>query len=313
MSKRSALVLILVLALSSLIMVESASAQSIPKPSIPEFTLKYVDSSYDVPPTYGIDPYTGKTVLTQAGYHIQNNSVELIIKNQPYQSYRNENGSLVWLYYVVAVKGHFEKWTYENWASQTIYSKTYDSYPNGYIPSSDSEYTVVTYGLGGDNGTDTAYEYRSPTYNTPFYYGYYDYTLGNISVGGQVDFRVQAIIGYSTRINETFSGPPIGLDPGESYHYYIFTGQTSDSSNSQTVTISDTSNSSSPNPTSPPESTVTPTVTPTTSPTAVSTMPDENTLTLTVPFSAFIAVGAVLAVIIASLALLLYRRRRDTA
>jgi len=32
-------------------MVESAFAQLIPTPSIPEFTLKYIDYSYDVPPT----------------------------------------------------------------------------------------------------------------------------------------------------------------------------------------------------------------------------------------------------------------------
>jgi hypothetical protein len=213
---------------------------SIPKPSVPEFTLKYVDDSYDVPPTYGVDPYTGKTVLTQAGYHIQNASVELIIKNQPYHSYRNENGSLVWLFYYIAVKGHFENWTTINWTSYWMNQKSSESHPDGFTPSSDSEYTVITYGLVGDNGTDTAYKYRSSTaYNSPFYYGYYDYTLGNVSVGDQVDFRVQAIIGYSTRINETLSVPPIGLEPGDVPHYYIFTGQSSDWSNTQTVTIGD--------------------------------------------------------------------------
>ncbi len=41
-------------------MVESAFAQLIPTPSIPEFTLKYIDYSYDVPPTYKIDEYTGE-------------------------------------------------------------------------------------------------------------------------------------------------------------------------------------------------------------------------------------------------------------
>lgn len=36
---------------------------SISKPSVPEFTVKYVDNSYDVPPTYGIDQYTGEKSL----------------------------------------------------------------------------------------------------------------------------------------------------------------------------------------------------------------------------------------------------------
>ena len=121
---------------------------------------------------------------------------------------------------------------------------------------------MITFGLEGDNGTETAYKYRSPTYNFPPYYGYYNYDLGNITFGGQVDFRVQAIIGYSTRINTTFSGPPIGLEPGESYHYYIFTGQSSNWSNIQTITIPEgtVSTSASPNSTT---STQNPTSTPT--------------------------------------------------
>ncbi len=61
MNKSSALLLILLSILLSVIMVLPVSYSSIPKPSIPEFTLKFLDNSYDVPPTYGIDPYTGKT------------------------------------------------------------------------------------------------------------------------------------------------------------------------------------------------------------------------------------------------------------
>jgi hypothetical protein len=104
--------------------------------------------------------------------------------------------------------------------------KIYDSYPTGYcVPSDESENTVVAYGLAG-NGGDTAYKYN--------------HRLDNASIGGEVDFSVQAIIGYSTRFDESFSGPPIGLEPGESYHYYIFTGQCSELSNTQTVRIGET-------------------------------------------------------------------------
>jgi hypothetical protein len=142
-SKLSLLMLLFILVAPNLLIAESVSAQSIPKPTVPEFTLKYVDHSYDVPPTYETDPYTGKTVLTQAGYHVQNNSVELIIKNQPYHSYTNENGSRIWLYYLVAVKGHFDNWKYDDWVSKEIYQKTYDSYPLAYKPSSESSDTIL--------------------------------------------------------------------------------------------------------------------------------------------------------------------------
>jgi hypothetical protein len=56
MSKRATLLFIAILAVPSLLMVESAFGQSITKPSIPEFTAEYVDYSYDIAPTYTIDP-----------------------------------------------------------------------------------------------------------------------------------------------------------------------------------------------------------------------------------------------------------------
>ena len=132
--KGFSLLLVVILAVSSLMMVESASAQSIPKPSVPEFTLKYVDNSYDVPPmtTSSTDPYTGKvTFTTIPGYHVENKSVEITIKNQPFTSYLNENGSRVWLFYYVAVKGHFENWSYHLDANYWLKQKLSESYPPG--------------------------------------------------------------------------------------------------------------------------------------------------------------------------------------
>jgi hypothetical protein len=114
MSRTTIIALILILATSNIMWIESASAQAISKPSIPEFSLKYVDHSYDVPTTYGIDPYTGKTIITQEGYRVQNNSVEVIIKNQAFTSYRNENGSVIWLYYRIVSKGHLKVGTLKN-------------------------------------------------------------------------------------------------------------------------------------------------------------------------------------------------------
>lgn len=61
MSKGSAVILLAVLIIS-IIITSGFVCASTAKPSAPEFTLKYVDNSYDVPPiaTSTIDPYTGK-------------------------------------------------------------------------------------------------------------------------------------------------------------------------------------------------------------------------------------------------------------
>jgi hypothetical protein len=188
----------------------STEVSGIPKLSVPEFTLKYVDNSYNVPPTYGIDPYTGENVITQAGYHVENKSIEVIIKNQPFTSYRNENNSIVGLFYYILAKGHFQDW----------YSGTPN--PESYVYRSDGEYTVVTYGLGGNNGSETYYR-----------------LLGDVSAGGQVDFKVQALIGYNTRISSGLYASQFG----EGYYYVFTVVETSDWSDMQTLTISESQTS----------------------------------------------------------------------
>jgi hypothetical protein len=45
----------------------STDVSDIPKPSVPEFTLKYADNSYEAPPTYGIDQYTGGECHSKRG------------------------------------------------------------------------------------------------------------------------------------------------------------------------------------------------------------------------------------------------------
>lgn len=71
----------------------SADVSGIPKPSVPEFTLKYLDYSYDVPPTYGIDQYTGENVTVKYGYHVDNRSIEFTFKNQPFAPYTDSSGT----------------------------------------------------------------------------------------------------------------------------------------------------------------------------------------------------------------------------
>jgi hypothetical protein len=57
-----ALVLVVaVLFVSLVVCVDFVAA--VPKPSVPEFTVKYADYSYDVPAATSMDPFTGKTVI----------------------------------------------------------------------------------------------------------------------------------------------------------------------------------------------------------------------------------------------------------
>jgi hypothetical protein len=212
----------------------STGDSGILKPSVPEFTLRYIDLSYDVPPTYGIDQFTGKNVTKQEGYHVDNQSIAFRIKNQPFTSYNDSSGNNISLYYNFKFKGHFgNEWSYypfsESGQGTRRYSAMFyvliDQSPK--LPASNSEYTDIVLGL-------------------PFLFG-----VQNPPVGSQVDFQVQALIGHIDYAGDGF---------------YSYTGQRSDWSNTQTITIgtnaspstSDTSPSTSPSPTSPDSSSSSP-------------------------------------------------------
>jgi hypothetical protein len=158
MSKLATLLRITVLALSSLAMVGCVFAQSIPKPSVPEFTVQFVDF-YDVPPTYEVDPNTGETVITQEGFRVDSNHIVVTIKNQPFTPYTDADGNFVRLYYDVYFKYNNKHW---------LYLKEFFS--------SDSEYTVKGFICGNQAG---APELRTLRY------------------GDKLDFKVQAYIGYT--------------------------------------------------------------------------------------------------------------------
>ena len=146
------MLLVVILVVSSLIMLESAYAQSIPKPSVPEFTVQYIKTSYSV-----IDPYTG------VSQQVDNSTIEVKIKNQPF-TYTN-NGISYHLYYNVRTKPHFEG----NWIERypiidranspyNTTTKTFSSskyLTSEFLPSlpaqPNSDYTDVFYDLNGNN------------------------------------------------------------------------------------------------------------------------------------------------------------------
>ncbi len=229
LSKSLILLLIISFTISALsLSIKPTTAQTIPKPSVPEFTVKYVDYSYDVPPTYGIDQYTGKNVTISEGYHIDNRSIEFTIKNQQFTPYTDPNGNSIKLYYDFRYKGNYgEVWTY--------------------YPLDSNGRSVFHYGGIFVEVTPTAYAASNSTYTvlllTSSLLGTgYSQTLPD---GVQVNFQVQALVGHFV-VNE--------------YGYYILTGESSDWSNTQTVTIGETSTS--PNPTQSPTNTISPTPTP---------------------------------------------------
>lgn len=196
---------------------------AVPKPSVPEFTIKYVDNSYDyyVPPTYSVDPYTGNNVTSVVGQniHMENKSIEVMIKTQPFVPYIDLDGNNVSLYYNVRSKGHYGN----NW-------NNYRSFVEGY-PASNSDYTVLTFELGSDWLGSNSYNGK----------------IGEIPDGSLIDFQIEALIGY---YNESL----VPIYPGHALSpmtaVFTFNGETSDWSNTQTITIPVASASPSASPTS---------------------------------------------------------------
>ena len=214
------LALILILAISNLMIVESANAQTIPKPSVPEFTVRYVDYSYDVPPTYGIDQFTGKETIVKNGYHVENRSFEFIIRNQPFTPYVDSQGNNIHLFYNLRFKGHFgTEWMYfpflDNGQGAGRSGASLFTFYNPDLAASDSAYTTLL-------------ESIPVLFNPP------DNKLP--SIGDEVDFQVQALTGYISSQGDGF---------------YSLAGQSSSWSNTQTITILAPSTSPNPSPTIP--------------------------------------------------------------
>lgn len=172
LGKYLSIFLVIILAVSSLLMVIPVGAQTIPKPSVPEFTLEF-SSQY--------------------------NAVIVVIRNQPYNQ---SNGTL---FYNLKLKEHNSAdWTYP--LDHLFYS--FHNYPE---QSADSQITNISLTVQS----------------------------GFLVMGVQNDIEAEAMLGS------------IGRNGGSPSAPWAFTGQTSDWSNTETISIPDgsVSISSSPNPT----------------------------------------------------------------
>jgi len=197
---------------------------SIPKPAVPEFTVKLFDSSYDVPTTYSTNPYTGEKV-THPGYRVESRTIEIKIKNQPFTPFVVEEATANWtvgLQYVIRWKGYFER----DW-HEIYYDNPMDGF-TGFSANLESEYSVISF-----EG-----EYSSTEGLRLYYQG----LIATFPPDVQVDFQVKARIGYVSRY-------PVPFTSG-----WTFNGEESGWSNTQTLTIG-----VSQTPTSSPATTSTPT------------------------------------------------------
>jgi hypothetical protein len=265
------LTLTIVISCLALLMVKPANAQTIPKPTLPQFTVRLVDHSYDRPattPTYTTDPYTGEQKQVTPGspsYHIENKSIEITIKNQPFAPYNDSNGNYIGLYYNIRFKGHYgTDWTYDPFKPDGVSSKSYGGYDMTYLvpyTASNSEYTTITYFLGKSG---------IPNY-------------------GEVDFEVQAQIGNIQQNGNDFMRRVYGVN-------YIFTGESSDWSNTQTITLGESQT-----PTPSPATTPTPTppnMGPTSPPTREPPLTPEQLEIMMAAIIVVVVIGAALGLLI---------------
>jgi hypothetical protein len=193
--KTFALMLTLIIAMSSLT-VYSVSGQSL-KPVVTEFSLQYVDNSYDVSPSYKYtkDLYTGETITTTIpGYRVDNKSLVATIKNPP------------------GVNAYNFRWKPQDESSW--HYKPFDTEVDQTPP-------LTASGFSGPPAYASSSEYTLISV----------ISLNHISTTS-LDVQVQALYGEYRAIHNT----PIQLFEGDYYDYY-FDGQASYWSNTQTVTI----------------------------------------------------------------------------
>lgn len=193
---------------SSLVMVQSGSAQPIPKPYIPTFTLSFIDHSYDLPDRTVQDGYIGPHFVP--AHHDRNGTVEITIANQPFTKYIDTNNHTIALYFHIRCKGHLDS----NWIT---------SPDQGYIKASDSQYSLFSY------------------YFNEEYEGDHSGRVPNIAEDGKLDFQVETFIGYSTTICTSIA------QRADDYYTYL-TGETSGWSETQTINLNDGSTSTSSTP-----------------------------------------------------------------
>ena len=108
MPSNSSLQLVIgVFVLSSFVLVNPVLGQSASKPSVPQFSIKLVKHTFDLPALTSTDPFTGQPT-TQPSQHWEWLTVDIIINNQNFNGKANDSfNNYQGLMYNVRFKGHF--------------------------------------------------------------------------------------------------------------------------------------------------------------------------------------------------------------
>jgi hypothetical protein len=106
-SRYIAVVITGILAASILTVIGNVSAQTIPEPSVPEFSLKFVVKQFDVAPTFRINPYTGENETLSPEYHGYAKAVIITVEPQQFNQFTDSEGNLIQLFYNVSSKGSY--------------------------------------------------------------------------------------------------------------------------------------------------------------------------------------------------------------
>jgi hypothetical protein len=245
--KSFAVFIILIMGISSLslLMIKPATAQTISTSTIPQFIVKFVNASYTVTTT---NSYTGQS-QTQL---IDNNSIEIMIKNQPFD-YSN-NGLTYQIYFNIRVKPHFsntDNWT-EVYPLENLTSSqaNENGFPYAWYilpespPQSNQDYTTIAFPVIPTevyeaSGYDVQRPYTGHNAWLPTF-------LDAIPSGAQLDFQIQALVGHNSTywyIQHPFT-PTVGGYSAPAVAYDSASGW----SNTQTITIGEIA-STSPTPT----------------------------------------------------------------
>ena len=188
-SKVFALFITLIIIMSglTLLMVEPSNAQvGVTTPIIPGFNVTFQNYSIYIPPTYGVDPSSGKAVMTKAGYTQLDQWVNVNIGGQPFVRYNNSAGQLISLYYGVTWKGNHDT----SWQTVPQGIHFEDAADPG---ASQAIGRLISIGFKGVNSGGGAEGYMAlldPTVT-------------------QIDFQVEAMIGYYNS-NDAFVGQSSG-------------------------------------------------------------------------------------------------------
>ncbi len=235
-SKGFSLLLVLLLAVSILMVIKPAFAQT-PTPSIPSvstFAVTLTNASYYSPPTYYTDPQTGANI-TVAGSFVNLENLTFTIQNQHSVTF-----------YVI-------RWTTPYMTGWNNIHGYYDGdVMNATLESSSG--STTTWVLTGTYGQFLVYGKNDQSTMVEGYsFEFDDFSL-NFESGATIEFQVQAVYGSAQ-----YADPYPYFDEEQ---YYII-GGASDWSSTQTIVIPATSASVSPSPTpAPSSSTPTPASTP---------------------------------------------------